>query len=114
MEKKQRQVKKKQSVESSKVKELVFTETDKKPCDNCKEPKEVSNILPKFTKEEMDIAMTLVDKRSITPDQMRWLIGLNNRVNNDNKMYGCGKCHIQVLKNIRNAYTRLYSESTTN
>jgi hypothetical protein len=114
MEKKQRQVKKKQSVESSKIKELVFTETDKKPCDNCKEPKEVSNILPKFTKDEMDIAMTIVDKKQITPDQMRWLIGLNNRVNNDNKMYGCGKCHVQVLKNIRNAYTRLYSESTTN
>ena len=109
MEKKQRQVKKKQSQDSSKNSELIFTESTKKPCDTCKEPKVVENILPKFTKEEMDIAITLVDKKHLTPDQMKWLIGLNNRVNNDNKMYGCGKCHVQVLKNIRNAYQRLYS-----
>ncbi len=53
--------------------------------------------------------MELVDKIRITPQEMQWLIGLNNRVLNDKKQYGCGKCHVQVLKNLKNAYNRLYS-----
>jgi hypothetical protein len=57
----------------------------------------------------MDKAMGMVDKIRITPQEMQWLIGLNNRVLNDNKQYGCGKCHVQVLKNLKNAYNRLYS-----
>jgi hypothetical protein len=108
MEKKQTQRKSKQSIDTSKNTELVFTESKKEPCDTCKEPKVVNNPLLKYTKEEMDLAMTLVERRDITPQQMQWLIGLNNRVLNDKKQYGCGKCHIQVLKNLKNAYHRLY------
>ena len=118
MEKKQRTTKssslkdtsKKGQIQNSKNTELVFTESSKPPCDNCKEPKPVEP-LPKYTKEEMDLAMTLVDRRDITPQQMQWLIGLNNRVLNDKKQYGCGKCHIQVLKNLKNAYHRLYQNN---
>lgn len=109
MEKKQRQTKKKQSKDTSKNSELVFTESKKEPCDTCKEPKEIKLELPKYTREEMDKAMTIVDRHNITPQEMQWLIGLNNRVLNDKKQYGCGKCHIQVLKNLKNAYVRLYS-----
>lgn len=108
MEKKQKIVSSKQSVDTSKNKELVFTESKKEPCDTCKEPKVVENVLPKYTKEEMDHAMTIVDKRGISPQEMQWLISLNNRVNNDKKQFGCGKCHVQVLKNLKNAYQRLY------
>lgn len=109
MEKKPKRVTKKQSLQNSKNEELVFTDSTKEPCDTCKEPKVVSQILPKYSKEEMDKAMGMVDKIRITPQEMQWLIGLNNRVLNDNKQYGCGKCHVQVLKNLKNAYNRLYS-----
>ena len=107
-EKKAKTLKSKQSIDSSKNKELVFTESKKEPCGTCKEPKVVENVLPKYTREEMDLAMTLVERRDISAQQMQWLIGLNNRVLNDKKQYGCGKCHIQVLKNLKNAYHRLY------
>jgi hypothetical protein len=107
--KKQRQVKQKQSKDTSKNEELVFTDKEKEPCDNCKEPKSVSLSLPAYTKEEMDRAMTLVDKFNIGSVDMKWLINLHNRVLNDNKRYGCGKCHVIVLKNLKNAYSRLYS-----
>ena len=109
MENKPKLTKSKIQVDTSKNTELVFTESKKEPCDNCKEPNVVENPLPKYTKEEMDLAMTLVDRRDITPQQMQWLIGLNNRVLNDKKQYGCGKCHIQVLKNLKNAHHRLYA-----
>ena len=79
-------------------------------CEKCKTPKEVELKLPNYTKEEMDAAMLLVDKMTLTRQQQEWLINLNNRVNNDNKRLGCGKCFVQVCRNIKNAYTRLYAE----
>jgi hypothetical protein len=104
-EKKVRQSKKK-NVEPKE--ELVFTESNKEPCDTCKEPKELDIKLPKYTKEEMDLAMTLVNKYSLTRQEADWLTNLNNRVLNDKKQSGCGKCLVQVKKNLTNAYQRLY------
>lgn len=79
-------------------------------CEKCKTPKEVELKMPNYTREEMDAAMLLVDKYSLTRDQQSWLVNLNNRVNKDNKRLGCGKCFTQVLKNLKNAYKRLYAE----
>ena len=79
-------------------------------CEKCKTPKEIEIKLPNYTKEEMDAAILLVDKPQLTRQQQEWLVNLNNRVNNDNKRLGCGKCFVQVLKNIKNAYARLYAE----
>ena len=104
-EKKVRQNKKK-VVEQKQ--ELVFTESSKEPCEECKEPKEVVVSLPKYTKEEMDLAMTLVNRYNLTRQEVEWLTNLNNRVLNDKKQAGCGKCLVQVKKNLTNAYRRLY------
>ena len=89
-------------------KELVFTESTKEPCETCKEPKEVEVKLAKYTKEEMDLAMTLINKYHLTRQETEWLTNLNNRVLNDKKLAGCGKCLVQVKKNLTNAYKRLY------
>jgi hypothetical protein len=88
--------------------ELVFTESTKEPCETCKEPKEFEVALPKYTKEEMDLAMTLVNRYNLTRKEVEWLTNLNNRVLNDKKQAGCGKCLVQVKKNLTNAYARLY------
>ena len=79
-------------------------------CEKCKTPKEIELKMPNYTREEMDAAMLLVDKYNLTRDQQSWLVNLNNRVNKDNKRLGCGKCFTQVLKNLKNAYKRLYGE----
>jgi hypothetical protein len=90
--------------------ELVFTESTKEPCESCKEPKEIEVALPKYTKEELERAVILCNQFRTTSQENQWLVNLNNRVNNDNKMNsGCGKCMVQVKKNIINAYKRLYS-----
>ena len=107
----------KQTKDKSKVKpkksigeELVFTESTKEPCEDCKEPKQVEVSLPKYTKEELERAMLLISQFRTTPQENEWLVNLNNRVNNDNKRAtGCGKCMVQVKKNIANAYRRLYA-----
>ena len=88
--------------------ELVFTESTKEPCDTCKEPKEVEVKMEKYTKEEMDLAMTLIPKYALTRQEVEWLTNLNNRVLNDKKRAGCGKCLVQVKRNLTNAYERLY------
>lgn len=101
MEKKVKQTK--QKIKDISKEELVFTE--KEPCDDCKN-KEVKVALPKYTMEELEMAMTLVNKTTQTKDEMVYLINFNNRALNDNKRFGCGKCNVQVLKNIRNLYKR--------
>lgn len=98
---------KKKKVEEPKE-ELVFTESTKEPCENCKKEKEVEVKMEKFTRQEMDTAMTLINKYSLSRQEADWLTNLNNRVNNDKKQSGCGKCLVQVKKNLQNAYQRLY------
>ena len=80
------------------------------PCQKCKTPNEVELKTQNYTREEMEAAMLLVDKHSLSRTQQEWLVNLNNRVNKDNKRLGCGKCFVQVCRNIKNAYIRLYPE----
>lgn len=80
------------------------------PCEKCKTPNEVEIKTLNYTREEMDAAMLLVDKMSLTRQQQEWLVNLNNRVLKDNKRLGCGKCFVQVCRNLKNAYARLYPE----
>jgi hypothetical protein len=79
-------------------------------CEKCKTPKEIELKTENYTREEMDAAMLLVDKYNLTRDQQSYLVNLNNRVNKDNKRLGCGKCFVQVIKNLKNAYKRLYND----
>jgi len=87
---------------------LEFVPVDKEPCETCKNKKEETLSMPLYTKEEFDFAMTIIDKHNITRDQQEFIIGLNNRALKDNKRLGCGKCWVQVVSNIKNAYTRLF------
>jgi hypothetical protein len=103
MEKKIRQTK--QKIEDTSKQELVFTE--KEPCEDCKN-KEVQGEVPKYTMEELERAYLLCVNGRPTPQEMQWLISFNNRALNDKKQYGCGKCHVQVMKNIQNLHKRIY------
>jgi hypothetical protein len=107
-EKKTKKTSSKIKVEDTSKVELVFTESTKEPCDTCKEPKELQITLPKYTREEMDKAMQIIDKYNLSRQEAEWLVNLNNRVLNDKKLAGCGKCLVQVKKNLKNAYHRLY------
>jgi len=93
----------KEKIKDTSKEELVFTE--KEPCNDCKPKEETIKTLP-YTEEELEMAMIMIDQPKQTVEQMKWLISLNNRALKDKKQYGCGKCHIQVMKNIRNLYKR--------
>lgn len=98
----------KNKIQDTSKEELQFVPVDKEPCETCKNKKEETLSMPLYTKEEFDYVMTIIDKQNITRQQQEYIIGLNNRVLKDNKRLGCGKCWIQVVSNIKNAYTRLF------
>lgn len=103
MEKKVRQTK--QKIKDTSKEELVFTE--KAPCEDCKN-KEVQAEVPKYTMEELERAYLISVKGRPTVEEMQWLVLFNNRALGDKKQYGCGKCHVQVMKNIQNLHKRVH------
>lgn len=100
----------KNKIQDTSKEELQFVPVDKEPCETCKNKKEETLSMPLYTKEEFDYVMTIIDKQNITRQQQEYIIGLNNRVLKDNKRLGCGKCWVQVVSNIKNAYKRLFPE----
>lgn len=100
----------KNKIQDTSKEELQFVPVDKEPCETCKNKKEENLSMPLYTKEEFDYVMTIIDKQNITRQQQEYIIGLNNRVLKDNKRLGCGKCWVQVVSNIKNAYKRLFPE----
>jgi ribosomal protein L16/L10AE len=86
------------------------TTQEKVKCETCKKPKDVEMNTRPYTMEEVELAMTMVNKANLTHQQVEWLVNLNNRALKDNKTAGCGKCVIQVKKNLTNLYNRLQLE----
>lgn len=92
------------------MKDKTIKSPEKQKCETCKKPKEVEiNTLP-YTMEELELAMTLVPQYGLSREQTEWLVNLNNRALKDNKTAGCGKCVVQVKKNLTNLYNRLLNE----
>lgn len=57
-----------------------------------------------FTLDELKTASDLSQKSSYTNDEIAWYYNLYNRVFQQNKQPGCGKC----FANIRSALARRY------
>ena len=95
------------------MKEKITNSPEKQKCETCKKPKEVEivtelkDIVEKpYTPEELELVMSLVLHPRPTIEQTQFLVDFNNRVLKDNKRMGCGKCVVQVKKNLTNFYNR--------
>jgi hypothetical protein len=95
------------------MKEETTKQADKPKCKTCKKPKEVeiatelkTEVIKPYTPEELELVMSLVLHPRPTIEQTQFLVDFNNRVLNDNKRMGCGKCVVQVKKNLINFYNR--------
>jgi hypothetical protein len=95
------------------MKEETTKQVDKPKCKTCKKGKEVeittelkNEVKKPYTPEELELVMSLVLSPRITNEQTQFLVDFNNRVLNDNKRMGCGKCVVQVKKNLINLYNR--------
>ena len=86
----------------------------KEKCTTCKdkEVEKLDELVLTDVMIDMEIAMNLVYQSRLTPEQEEWLVQLNNRLLNDNKRRGCGKCMVQVKKNLVNYYNREITQQT--
>jgi hypothetical protein len=81
----------------------------KEPCQTCKEPKEINLEFGQYTKEEYDNLLPLLDKYGLTSTETKYIYNFYNRVFKEKKQPGCGKCFIQIAKNLKNKYNTLYN-----
>lgn len=86
----------------------------KQKCNTCKKGKEVKKLDEPQNDNimtELEVAMTLIPQYGLSSQQVQWLVDLNNRLLKDNKTAGCGKCVVQVKKNLQNLYNRMINEN---
>jgi len=57
-------------------------------------------IFENFTEEELVRAFTDGNKREYTPDETAWFYNLYNRVFKANKQPGCGKCFVNIRRQL--------------
>jgi len=81
---------------------------EKPPCKRCKKPKEVEIKTRPYTKEEFDTIMPMLDKFGLVPTDMQYIYNFYNRVFNTNKQPGCGKCFINIAKQLKARYREIY------
>jgi hypothetical protein len=83
--------------------------TVKQPCQTCKEPKEMTIETRPFTKDEFDRVLPLLDKYGLTRQETDYIYNFYNRVFNEKKQPGCGKCFVNMAKRLKIKYTTLYN-----
>jgi len=73
-------------------------------CKTCKEQNITLNDMGNYTFEELEQAHKNGNKSSYTGDEIAWFYNLYNRVFNTNKQPGCGKCFVNIRRNLSVRY----------
>lgn len=83
--------------------------TVKQPCQRCKKPKEMTMETRPYTKEEFERVLPLLDKYSLSSQEQNYIYNFYNRVFNENKQPGCGKCFVNMAKRLKIKYNSQYN-----
>lgn len=102
-EKKTRQTKPK---DTSKNTELVFVDKEK-DCTTCPQEKELNVSLGLTTTQEWEKVIPLTLKYGLTSQETQYIYNFYNRVFNQNKRPGCGKCFVNVCRALRNRWAEM-------
>jgi hypothetical protein len=89
--------------------QLFFTEKDR-DCEECDKEKEVQLSFGLSTREEWDKVMKLKLKYGLTRQEMDYIYGFYNRELKQNKSPGCGKCFVNICKNLDKRYSTLIND----
>lgn len=98
-----------QQQDNTSKEELVFSDKEK-DCIECDKEKEIELSFGLSTREEWDNVMTLIKKYGLSRDEINYVYGFYNRELKQNKRPGCGKCFVNVCKNLEKRYKTLLSE----
>ena len=89
--------------------ELSFTDKEK-DCLECDKEKEVELSFGLSTRQEWDNVMALTRKYGLSRDEINYIYGFYNRELKQKKSPGCGKCFVNVCKNLQKRYQTLIAQ----
>ena len=98
------------NTDNTQTEEQLFFTDKERDCEECDKEKEVELSFGLSTREEWDKVMKLKLKYGLTRDEINYIYGFYNRELKQNKSPGCGKCFVNICKNLDKRYTTLINQ----
>lgn len=89
--------------------EMIFTHKER-DCQECDKEKEIEVSFGLSTLKEWDTIIPMLDRYNLTRQEIQYIYGFYNREFKEKKVPGCGKCFVNIARNLKNRYKRLKSE----
>lgn len=86
--------------------ELVFVDKEK-DCTECDKEKEIQITFGLSTKEEWERIMKMIDRYNLSRQEIDYIYGFYNREFKENRSPGCGKCFVNIARNLKRKWERL-------
>lgn len=86
--------------------ELIFTDKNHE-CQECANKKEINIKLGMTNNDEWEKIIPILDKHNITREETQYVYNFYNRVFNTNKQPGCGKCFVNICKQLKNRWNEI-------
>lgn len=86
--------------------ELVFVDKEK-DCIECDKEKEIQITFGLSTKDEWERVMKMIDRYGLSRQEIDYIYGFYNREFKENKSPGCGKCFVNITRNLKRKWERL-------
>lgn len=94
------------SQENKFTEELVFTEKEKN-CEDCEKEKEIQLTFGLTTREEWEKIIKMIDRHNLSREEIQYVYGFYNREFKENRRPGCGKCFVNISRNLKRKWERL-------
>lgn len=91
--------------------ELVFTEKERS-CEECDKEKEIQLTFGLSTREEWERIIGMIDRHNLTRQEVDYVYGFYNREFKDKRRPGCGKCFVNIGRNLKRKWERLKQGQT--
>lgn len=78
-----------------------------KDCTECDKEKEIQITFGLSTKEEWERIITMIDRYGLSRQEIDYVYGFYNREFKDKRSPGCGKCFVNICRNLKRKWERL-------
>lgn len=86
--------------------ELQFVDKEKN-CENCDDNKEIEITFGLSTKDEWERIIKMIDRHNLSREEIQYVYGFYNREFKENRRPGCGKCFVNISRNLKRKWDRL-------
>jgi hypothetical protein len=75
---------------------------EKEPCEKCEKSGDVTLKTENWTIEELELAVSYLDKYKQPREEIDYVYNVYNRVFKTKKAPGCGKCFVNIGRSLKN------------